>query len=311
MKDEVQNTLKSDQGPTKHTTWLLSHTFVCRRILPHLIPVINKNFPFQICISSDDLEGIWLCVFCTWAACQPDLIGGGGKRSGRGRERGMNRGDRRRADRQGGETESRWPSWHLSYTKICLEPFSTCLFKKRANSAYYAKKKHTHTLSQVLTLCDQAFPELLTHNGMAPVWTGWDTKTPSNPSTLSHPRLVSKQRGHSEQERVSFKALICGPHAAQQPRTWTSSTVTDLTTHTHTEPGLPGLNMACIWQVRKSVPGGCIYKLRSAWSLSGPLHQHHTDTLTSLFVANCNYLTSRLRKTPTFPPVFFFCCCRC
>jgi len=44
-------------------------------------------------------------------------------------------------------------------------------------------------------------------------------KTLSNPSPPSHPGLVSKHRGHSEQERVPFKALICGPHAQQQQRT--------------------------------------------------------------------------------------------
>lgn len=124
-------------------------------------------------------------------------------------------GDQLRADREGGKTESRWQSWHLSYTKICLEPFSTCLKKKAGNSAYYAKK--------ILSGFNPLWPcppfRFSLIMGCPPLWTGAHTNTLSNPSTLSHPGLVSKQRGHSEQERVSFKALICGPHAAQQQRT--------------------------------------------------------------------------------------------
>lgn len=116
-----------------------------------------------------------------------------------------------------------------------------------------------------------------------------------NPSTLSHSGLVNKQRAHSEQERVSFKALICGPHAAQQHRTKTSTAVTDLTTHTHThiyahrhseQPSLPRPNMACIWQVRNSVPGGCIYKLRLVWTLLGHSPSQECSGVFSPFAAN-------------------------
>lgn len=147
------------------------------RILAHLIPyILSKDvvpevneFPliwclstfnfFQVakgCVPARDGEGVRLI----W------LVGKGD--GGRGRDGWIGTvvrgGDGLRADREGGKTESRWQSWHLSYTKICLEPFSTCLKKKKkkANSAYYAKKRH----SQVLTLCDHALPELFTHNRM-------------------------------------------------------------------------------------------------------------------------------------------------
>ena len=59
-------------------------------------------------------------------------------------------------------------------------------------------------------------PLVLCHNGMPPQYRR--RYKPLIPSTLSHPGLVVKQRVHSwyEQERDSFEALICRPHAAQR-----------------------------------------------------------------------------------------------
>lgn len=64
--------------------------------------------------------------------------------------------ERMGADSEGGKTESRWQSWHLSHSEICLELFSTCLKRrerrgrKKEATLHARKKKHT----QVLTLCD-------------------------------------------------------------------------------------------------------------------------------------------------------------
>lgn len=169
-------------------------THIISNIL-RVIPEMNK-FPFWFLTSSKKPgQNLIMCVlhmarvsnWCDWW-----------KRE-REREWWMNRGDWLRADRLGGETESRWQSWHLSYTKICLELFSTCL-KKEPILHVMPNKRH----SQVLTLCDHAFPKLFDHNRKPPL-KGMRYKTLSNPSTLSHPRHVSKQRGHSEQERVSLK----------------------------------------------------------------------------------------------------------
>lgn len=60
------------------------------------------------------------------------------------------------------------------------------------------------------------------------------------------------------------------PHNSRGPNEHHSNrpdnTHTRAHTHAHTQthsaqPGLPRINMACIWQVRESVPGGCVYKL--------------------------------------------------
>lgn len=124
----------------------------------------------------------------------------------------MNGGDLLRADRLGGETESRWQSWHLSYTEICLEPFSTCLFFFffLACSARYAKNRH----SQVLTLCDHAFPELFAHNGMPHPY-----KTPLKSFHSVSPSPCKQTEGPFSTGESVVKSLICGPHAAHSPQT--------------------------------------------------------------------------------------------
>lgn len=63
-------------------------------------------------------------------------------------------GDWLRAGREGGKTESRWQSWHLSYTKICWSRFPHVFKKKKKAILSIMPKK----FSQVLTLCDHAVP---------------------------------------------------------------------------------------------------------------------------------------------------------
>lgn len=134
----------------------------------------------------------------------------------------MNRGDWLRADRLGGETESRWQSWHLSYTKICLELFSTCL-KKEPILHVMPNKRH----SQVLTLCDHAFPKLFDHNRKPP-----ERDEIQNPPKTFHsvsPAPCKQTEGAFRAGESVVKALICRSHAARQARTKTRPK-----THTHT-----------------------------------------------------------------------------
>lgn len=117
------------------------------------------------------------------------------------------RGSAESRDRLGGETESRWQSWHLSYTEICLEPFSTCLF-----FFPFVLRGMPKNDTQVLTLCDHAFPELFAHNGMPHPY-----KTPLKSFHSVSPSPCKQTEGAFSPGESVVKALICGPHAAQRP----------------------------------------------------------------------------------------------
>lgn len=66
--------------------------------------------------------------------------------------------------------------------------------------------------TQVLTLCNHAFLELCAHNGMPHPY-----KTPLKSFHSVSPSLCKQTEGAFSTGESVVKALICGPHAEQQP----------------------------------------------------------------------------------------------